>query len=659
MATKATLTPTVATLGDDKWWGKTKAVPDSRVQQKIIQTITFKLGSFDDKNRTFRAIASTSIEDRQGDVLEQNGWDLANFIANPVIPWCHDYYQPPVARATEIGVADGVLQFTYQAPPKGIYEFADTIWDLYRNGFMFAFSVGFIPKKKDGSDIGWDDYDWDGNVWEAAELLEVSAVVVPANPQALALSQKSGIVNEKAAKSLIEKTAVAMKHLEEDMKSAASLTDKQDAEIKVKVNADTVDFEAALKSLEEKVDAVITRAVDKIEQLSIKGAISSDLATAPKDKGWDSGAAIKAVKEWASNTDGEIDFAKYKKAFMWVDSAEADKQGGYKLPFADIVDGEPKAVWNGVKAIMSVLNGGRGGVDIPEEDKKSVYRTVVKYYKKFDEEAPELNSKSLTLDNDNGNNKDMKTSSSNEPEKKDLGEGSDGGGDLTPRQQAGNKKGYAMADSLHDVADTLKAHSDALNGHAETMKAHSGLIQSKVDVLHKAADYLKDLLDHNGDETSNKPETEPDNDPDDNDGMDKPKKTVEAEAKTVEKKGGSQAAETEAEVAEPDKTEDKAEEPKPEVETETETKPEGEVKVEETAKDAETEAEAKTNETANVETEVKDSGEVKSEETTDGADHKDDTNDEEELVDPDNMTEEQVQKVLDLMNAELKIQKDE
>jgi len=294
------------------------------------------------------------------------------------------------------------------------------------------------------------------------------------------------------------------------------------------------------------------------------------------------------------------------------------------LPFAEVVDGELKAVWGAVKAIMGVLNGGRGGVDIPEDDKKSVYNQVAKYYKKFDEEAPEFNSKSLTLETDNANNKNVETSSEGNVETKDLGESSDGGGNMTPVQQA-KTKDYAMSDSLHEVADMLKAHSDALNGHAQTMKAHSEMVAKKVSVLHKAADYLKDLLDHEGDETSAKEEPvveEASNAPDD--GLNKPKKTAGTEVQTKSE----------------------GEEPKPEVEEEAE--PEAE-KVEEIAPVEQPEKVV----------EDKPSGEVKSEEEvpTDGADHQVETED--ELVDPDNLTDEQVQKLLDMVNAEMKNQETE
>lgn len=200
----------------NEWWAKSLTPP--KQQNKILQVINFNLGSFDDKNRSFLAIGSTPCVDRQGDVVKQDGWDLTNFKNNPVIPWAHDYYQPPVARATEIGVTDGVLQFVCQFPPAGLYEFADTIWNLYRNQFMFAFSVGFIPEEPE------DGYSWEGNEFAKCELLEISAVVVPANPQALALAAKQGIIDTAQTRQLISK----LEHTTISLKDILSATASED-----------------------------------------------------------------------------------------------------------------------------------------------------------------------------------------------------------------------------------------------------------------------------------------------------------------------------------------------------------------------------------------------------------------------------------------------
>ena len=122
--------------------------------------------------------------------------------------------------------------------------------------------------------------------------------------------------------------------------------------------------------------------------------IKTSLPTADPDVSWDAGEAIKAVKAMASDDDGNIDFDVYKKAFFYY-TGDGTKQGDYHLPFADVIGGDLKAVWNGVAAAMAALNGARGGDPVEAADKEAVYKQIGVYYKKFDKEQPEL-SKSIT-----------------------------------------------------------------------------------------------------------------------------------------------------------------------------------------------------------------------------------------------------------------------
>lgn len=45
-------------------------------------------------------------------------------------------------------------------------------------------------------------------------------------------------------------------------------------------------------------------------------------------------------------------------------------------------------VWNGVRSAMQVLLGARGGVNIPERDRKDVYLHLSKHYEEFDKDPP-------------------------------------------------------------------------------------------------------------------------------------------------------------------------------------------------------------------------------------------------------------------------------
>ncbi|HZM29358.1 MAG TPA: hypothetical protein VFB77_02645 [Acidimicrobiales bacterium] len=111
-----------------------------------------------------------------------------------------------------------------------------------------------------------------------------------------------------------------------------------------------------------------------------------DLPLADRDRPWDGDAADKRVREWADATE-EPD-ARYRDAHVWYDADKRDEFGAYKLLIADVVDGRLKAVPRGVMAAGNVMQGARGGVDLPKGDIPRVKSHLAKYYEKMGETAP-------------------------------------------------------------------------------------------------------------------------------------------------------------------------------------------------------------------------------------------------------------------------------
>ena len=134
-------------------------------------------------------IASTSQVDRDGEVIKQDGWVLDYFLENPVFLWAHKNDMPPVGRAKNVRFEDGNLVIDVEFTPKDVYEFGHTIGQLYKNGFLNAVSVGFMPRK-------WRDEEVNGQlvrVFDEQELLEVSGVPVASNRGALMKMKSCGI----------------------------------------------------------------------------------------------------------------------------------------------------------------------------------------------------------------------------------------------------------------------------------------------------------------------------------------------------------------------------------------------------------------------------------------------------------------------------------
>ena len=111
-----------------------------------------------------------------------------------------------------------------------------------------------------------------------------------------------------------------------------------------------------------------------------------DLPLADPERSWDRDAAEGRVRRWAEAEDAPNE--RYRKAFLWHDDTKAGEFTAYKLPIADVIDGKLKAVPRAVMAAAQVLQGGRGGVDLPAKDVASVKRSVERYYDKMGREAP-------------------------------------------------------------------------------------------------------------------------------------------------------------------------------------------------------------------------------------------------------------------------------
>lgn len=276
----------------------------------------------------FSVIASTSSIDRQGESIDQAGWDFANYRKNPVMLWAHNYSELPVGKADAIEVKDGQLVVDGTFASKEANPFADQVRQLYEQGILNAVSVGFIPMERQG------------HIITQSELLEISFVPVPANPEALALVR-------------------TMKGFEEVADWLAKGMENEDAAI----------------APEEK-------------------AAVPPHDTPMMDKGttWDGVAARKELAVWASS-DGsgdkeKMDWSKYAKGFAWYDSENPEEFGSYKLPHHIVVDGELKVVWRGVAAAMSALMGGRGGVDAT--DMQGIHEHLSEHYKQFDETPPDM-----------------------------------------------------------------------------------------------------------------------------------------------------------------------------------------------------------------------------------------------------------------------------
>jgi uncharacterized protein len=150
--------------------------------------------------RRFRIVASDESVDRYGDIIRAAGWQLDNFRKNPVLLYGHQSRNLPVGKVDPIGIEGTRLIAHGEFVPEGVDPFADSVAAMFKGGFLNASSVGFMPLKKPNAIWAADDPEHEkwptGYEYTSHELLELSIVPVPANPNALALARSFSLSEE-------------------------------------------------------------------------------------------------------------------------------------------------------------------------------------------------------------------------------------------------------------------------------------------------------------------------------------------------------------------------------------------------------------------------------------------------------------------------------
>ena len=151
----------------------------------IVRTVlTQDVKALNKRKRIITFVGTKETQDRTGDIILVDGWELDNFHKNPVFLWNHNTSLPPIGKVLSIVREGKALIFEVEFAKPEVNEFADTIFKLFAEGFLTAVSVGFIPK--DMEPIMSDDGMFIGVRILRQELLELSGVNVPAHQDALA-----------------------------------------------------------------------------------------------------------------------------------------------------------------------------------------------------------------------------------------------------------------------------------------------------------------------------------------------------------------------------------------------------------------------------------------------------------------------------------------
>ena len=151
--------------------------------------------------------SSDETLDRYQEIITVAGWKLDNYRRNPVVQNAHSYWSlaDTIGKGliTEVRTPSTASPFLFQRIQFAVEEnpMAKVAYGLYKGGFLTAVSVGFIP-------LRWEDSPAPSSSSSSSssssirrkyleqELLEVSAVSIPANPNALKLGLREGVVEK-------------------------------------------------------------------------------------------------------------------------------------------------------------------------------------------------------------------------------------------------------------------------------------------------------------------------------------------------------------------------------------------------------------------------------------------------------------------------------
>jgi len=150
-----------------------------------------RITDINEKERTMVVTASDETVDRYNEIMKVAGCKYRNDGKLPFL-WSHNRKEdlPPIGKSMWVKRMKGLeaVRAKIEFAPT---EFADSIYNLYKGGFLTGVSIGFLPIK-DREPTKEEVKKGAKRIIEEWELLEISAVPIPANPNAVAEAIKSG-----------------------------------------------------------------------------------------------------------------------------------------------------------------------------------------------------------------------------------------------------------------------------------------------------------------------------------------------------------------------------------------------------------------------------------------------------------------------------------
>lgn len=280
--------------------------------EQLAKEICSKIGEIWTKidnieNWTFKVVASDETVDRVWESIKIDGRDLKNYLKNPIILFGHKYndMDDVVWKATKIYVENNALIVEWIFAGTKSWQ---QLRQLYEEWILKTVSVWFIVKERDASN---------SKIITKAELLELSFVPVPCNPNALSLNKD--ILDAMIENGLIKEIETDENSNDEEIEPD-KVSDVMDHEISETENEQNENNQESVENDEEKT-------IKEMEEVNIERDIYLQLMDQLKTKYQE----IRVL---------EI----YTKHFVfYADGSYYDQAWKIKWENA-VIDGEPKRV---------------------------------------------------------------------------------------------------------------------------------------------------------------------------------------------------------------------------------------------------------------------------------------------------------------------------
>lgn len=371
-----------------------------------------QIKAISEETRTIDFVFSDETLDRDTEIIRAVGWKLEAYRKNPVFLFAHDHLSIPIGQCFQVWITEtaklmGRVKF---AGAENGNEMGEAFFRLYRDKFMNCVSVGFMGLRCEyPAEYGQVLPSGASREFIEQELLECSAVPVPANPNAGMMRSMSLEPGETDAirHELDCMQAKGVFH-EATLKAITGAYDRLEARKALWFPLKQCKHEEPCEDVKARGECEYRGISEKnAPHLGIDGQSILDLSWMGKKKisgkkglplaatdiAWSASAARKRMALWASS-DGsgdkdKIDWKKFGQGHVVLrDEDTPENMGSYILPFADVINDTLTAIPRGLFTAAAVMMGARGGVELSDTDREGAKKLIRSYYSTMEMTPP-------------------------------------------------------------------------------------------------------------------------------------------------------------------------------------------------------------------------------------------------------------------------------